>query len=44
MQQQESNLSKDSKDSTIKQGLIEQNTRCGLKAVKAMEVLALLTP
>ena len=33
--------SKDSKDSTIKQGLIEQYTRCGLKAVKAVEVLPL---
>ena len=26
------------KDSTIKQGLIEQKTRCGLKDVKAVEV------
>ena len=43
-EQQKYTLSKDSKDSTIKQGLIEQNTRCGLKAVKAVEVLPLVTP
>ena len=31
--------SKDSKDSTIKQSLTQQNTSCGLKAVKTVEVL-----
>ena len=44
MQQQEYTLSKDPKDSTIKQCLIEQNTRCEVKAVKAVEVLPLVTP
>ena len=33
-----------SKDLTIKQGLIEQNTGCGLKAAKAVEVPPLVTP
>ena len=41
MQQQEYTLSK---DSTIEQGLTEQNTRCEHKAVKAVEVLPLVTP
>ena len=36
-------LAKDSKDSTIKQSLIQQNTSCGLKAVKGVEVLPLVT-
>ena len=44
MQQQEYTLSKDSKDSTIKQSLTEQNTRCELKAVKAVEALHFMTP
>ena len=43
MQQQEYTLSKDSKESTIKQGVTEQNTRCGHIAVKAVEVLPLVT-
>ena len=34
MQQREHTLSEDSKDSTIKQSLTEQNTRCELFATK----------
>ena len=34
MQQQEYTLSKDTKDSTIKQSLTEQSTRCELFATK----------
>ena len=41
--QQKYTLAKDSKDSTIKQSLIQQNTSCVLKAVKAVEVLPLWT-
>ena len=35
---------KTQKTQQSKQGLIEQNTSCELKAVKAVEVLPLMTP